>query len=412
MRTNGPTRGMTTISPPSSAEVDGAARLMEPESAAPSGKNPLAPSRRSSPVSTSLVIQLCLMLSVFCLSIFLYPGHLDSADAVQPELRHYVAKVASFLSSGEKPEIVILGSSLMLYPATLCDLQVEGKKPVDNNWYAAIFMPEYSRANYFEKLLDKQSHLNRHITNLAVASSLMSDHSLLLDSIIDAQKKPQLVICGIAPRDFIDNNQPDPDQTPVHKLVADLRPELVPTMAKPPVEGFFTDSLLRIKRAFTCLRLSANRIFCALVRRPENDYAAKMVPGVLNLPESKAKDLVLYDKVYNPVKLPRLTQQAKSLEHMLQVAQQNQIKVLLVNMPVTAENADLLPVSTLARYNRTVSDIAAKYQVTLLDLQRSPQFDAADFIDSCHLNARGGAKFYEQLAKTTAGLDNLNRPVQ
>jgi hypothetical protein len=412
MRTNGPTRGMTTISPPSSAEVDGAALLVTPQNGAQSEKNPLVSARRSSPVFTSLVIQLCLMLSVLCLSIILYPGHLDSADAVQPELRHYVSKVASFLSSGEKPEIVILGSSLMLYPATLCDLQMEGKRPVDNNWYAAIFMPEYSRASYFEKLLDKQSDLNRHITNLAVASSLMSDHSLLLDSIVNARKNPQLVICGIAPRDFIDNNQPDPTQTPVHKLLADLRPELVPAITKPSVESFVTDNLLRIKRAFTCLRLSANRIFCAFVRRPENDYAAKMIPGVLNLPESKAKDLVLYDKVYNPVKQARLTQQAASLEHMLQVAQKNQIKVLLVNMPVTVENADLLPVSTLARYNHTVSDIATKYQVTLLDLQRSPQFDSADFIDSCHLNARGGAKFYEQLAKAIAGLNFSQRPGQ
>ena len=286
---------------------------------------------------------------------------------------------------------------------------MEGKKPVDNDWYAAIFMPEYKHANYFEKLLDEQSHLNRKITNLAVASSLMSDHCLLLESIVAADKKPQLIICGIAPRDFIDNNQPDLALTPVHKLLADIRPQLVPAGAKQPLEAFFSSKSLQIRRAITCLRLSANHFFCSLANRPDNDNAAKMVPGVLNLPASKAKDLAVYNKVYNPVKEQRLAEQSAYLEKMLQTANTNHIKVLLVSMPLTADNAGLLPAPALALYNKTIRQIAAKHQVTLLDLERSPEFDSADFIDSCHLNARGGAKFYALLVKATQGISDSLR---
>jgi hypothetical protein len=360
------------------------------------------------PLQNSVVIQLCLVLCVGCLSILFYPGHLDAADAVPPELRHYVAKVATFLSSDDKPQIVILGSSLMLYPATLCDLEMEGKKPIDKDWYAAIFMPEYTHAKYLETLLESQNHLKLHITNLAVASSLMSDHNLLLDSIINAKKDPQLVICGIAPRDFTDNNQPDSALTPVHKLIADIRPQLVQAAPEQPLAAIFNSKILQLKRAASCLRQSANRIFCLLTHRPDNDNAAKMVPGVLQLPASKAKDLATYDKVYNPVKPQRFAEQSTCLQKMLQSANKNHIKVLLVNMPLTAENRALLPASALATYNQTVKDIAAKNQVALLDLQQSSVFKPDDFIDSCHLNAQGGAKFYREMVPVIAEIESKN----
>ena len=157
----------------------------------------------------SKTVQLCLILAAMGLLAVCFPGHLDSADAVQPELRHYVSKVATFLASDQKPQVVLLGSSLMLYPATLCDLEEEGRKPVDIDWYAAVFMPSYERANHFERLLKQECRANCQIENLAVASSMMSDHCLLLQAMVEAGKQPKLIICGIAPRDFGDNNQPD-----------------------------------------------------------------------------------------------------------------------------------------------------------------------------------------------------------
>jgi lysophospholipase L1-like esterase len=83
---------------------------------------------------------------------------------------------------------------------------------------------------------------------------------------------------------------------------------------------------------------------------------------------------------------------------MLQTAKVKHIDVLLVNMPLTPDNLNLLPAPTLARYNQTIKNIAAKYQAKFLDWQQAPEYDSADFIDSCHLNARGGAKFYMHLA--------------
>jgi hypothetical protein len=346
-----------------------------------------------------VVIQLCLFLCGLCLLALFFPGRLDSADAVQPELRHYVAKVASFLSSNEQPEIVILGSSLMLYPATLCDLEMEGKKPVDNNWYAAIFMPEYQYAKYFEKLLNQQCHLNYNITNLAVASSLMSDHCQLLEAIVAAGKTPKLVICGVAPRDFIDNNQPDLNLTPVHKLLSDIRPELFQSGEPKGFAVALNSKWLQVRRATSCLRSTINNCFCLLANRPTNDNASKMVKGVLHLPASKDKDLAIYNKVYNPVSEKRFQQQSVYLERLLYDARAKHIAVLLVSMPITADNANLLPPPALERYTQTVKNTAAKYRVKFLDLQRSPDFGAADFIDSCHLNATGGAKFYFQLVK-------------
>jgi hypothetical protein len=242
------------------------------------------------------------------------------------------------------------------------------------------------------------------IANLAVASSLMSDHCLLLQAIVAADKTPKLVICGIAPRDFIDNNQPDLSLTPVHKLLADIRPELIPSKVSPPLETLLNSKGIQVRRAISCLRSSLNYCFCLITKRPEDDNAAKMVPGVVHFPPSKDKDLEIYKRVYNPVNEQRFEQQSAYLERMLRVAHEKHISLLLVSMPLTQDNANLLPAPAVALYNRTIKNLAAKYQVRLLDWQQSADYDPADFIDSCHLNARGGAKFYAHLVNATCDL--------
>jgi len=351
-------------------------------------------------LSKSVAAQICVAIAALSLLAISFPGRMDSADAVQPELRHYVAKIASFLASNRKPQIVILGSSLMLYPATLCDLQMEGKRPVDLDWYAAIFMPTYSDAKYFHKLLLDQCNRSCEIVNLAVASSLMSDHCLLLEAVIAADKNPELLVCGIAPRDFLDNNQPDFRLTPVHTLLADIRPELFPSSNSHAPVSRLDRGVLQIKRAVSCLRIQANELFCQVTGRPPNDNASKMVAGELQFPPSKDKDLVVYKKVYTPVNEERFVEQKKYLERLLQDAKKLNIPVVLVSMPITPDNAHLLPPETLAKYNQTIKQAAADYHVQLLDLQQSNSYGPGDYIDSCHLNAGGGAKFYKQLVAT------------
>lgn len=361
-------------------------------------------------VLKSVAVQICLALAALSLIAIFFPGHMDSADAVQPELRHYVAKVASFLASNRKPQIVILGSSLMLYPATLCDLQMEGKKPVDLDWYAAIFMPEYMEAKFFQQQLKTQCDKTCDIVNLGVASSLMSDHCMLLEAITAANKNPQLIVCGVAPRDFLDNNQPDFRLTPVRKLLSDIRPELFTTSDSRLQESFLDRKVLQIKRAVSCLRIQANDLFCQITGRPSNDNASKMVPGVAQFPPSKEKDLVVYKKVYTPINQERFVQQSDYLERLLQDAKKQNIQVVLISMPITPDNAHLLPPETMEKYNQTIKEMATKYQAHLLDLQQSSAYDAGDFIDSCHLNASGGAKFYKQLVNTICQSGLLVQP--
>ena len=180
--------------------------------------------------------------------------------------------------------------------------------------------------------------------------------------------------------------------TPVHKLLADIRPQLFPSNQSQSPRTFFERRLLQVKRAITCLRSGIDKGFRRLTHRPANDNASKMVPGTLRLPESKAKDLAIYKKVYNPVNERRFENQSASLEKMLLTARENHIAVLLVNMPITAENAGLLPAAMLSRYNQTIKNTAAKYQANFIDLQCSPEFAGPDFIDSVPSKCPGRSK--------------------
>jgi hypothetical protein len=80
------------------------------------------------------------------------------------------------------------------------------------------------------------------------------------------------------------------------------------------------------------------------------------------------------------------------------------VKVIVLNMPLTSDNLNLMPPGSYDRYlQRVVAETAANGS-TFVDLNQDKKFVKSDFYDTAHMNSTGGKKLLE----TISTLQSLN----
>ncbi len=353
--------------------------------------------------SPALLIAASLLIGTICV-LLISPDSLDAADGVPAKYKVLVSKLSSFLTSNENPDAVIIGSSLVLMPAVRCDDRLSGKLDCYDDWYYYQHIPEYTRASYMEHLLHKAG-LPVSIKNLGVASSIMSDHAGVLETILAEGKKPGLVICGIAPRDFLDNSQQIFENTPTQLFLKEYHSsgKLWPaSFSQADLQQWYELNDHQIRKFFARVRTTCSNFVCEVTEHPANlQHTKTKETAYLESRPNLLKDLQSYQKLYNPPNYKMLEQQKGFLEKFLTLAQKNNVEVLLINMPLTRENTRALDPAVHDKYLETIATVARAHKVTLLNIgSRSPNYSVADFEDCCHLNAAGGQKLYAAVFDT------------
>jgi hypothetical protein len=74
------------------------------------------------------------------------------------------------------------------------------------------------------------------------------------------------------------------------------------------------------------------------------------------------------------------------------------VKVLVLGMPTLAQNRNLLSADFWKSYRNQISSICREYNASWLDISDSADFNATDFIDTVHVNSKGGAKLFAIMA--------------
>lgn len=348
-----------------------------------------------------------------------------------------VSKLPPCMSSHQNSEVLLLGSSLVLVPSVRCDDQFHGRKTRYDRWYYRNVIDEYVKADYFQDSLSKATNRDVKVLDLAVAASMMSDQYLILKKYLASGKKPQLIVCGIAPRDFLDNMRPDPEKTPTYSILADLTcindlldqkrsKEAICNFAL----GYFSDVYKNRSDYKTFLAGWAGRVtnhpidfYTAVSQLPkagekkpaeEADGAAmfntlKADAGVLDNSkpdygpkQNKLNDLNEYKKIYLPVNAKLFKMQMSYLDKFLSLANENEIPVVLVKMPVTSENWSILPDEIKDRYKNKVAKLATKYNAKVVEPAENLTFELNDYEDSVHMNAGGGNKVFSFVAREIA----------
>jgi hypothetical protein len=101
--------------------------------------------------------------------------------------------------------------------------------------------------------------------------------------------------------------------------------------------------------------------------------------------------------------------QMRFLDRLIALCQSHDIDIVLVNMPITKRNMDILEPSWRDRYFHDVHRLAQLHKVPLLDQCQFEAYSPDDFRDTVHLNGFGGRKFIDLLVDRLAQRPDTKR---
>ena len=96
--------------------------------------------------------------------------------------------------------------------------------------------------------------------------------------------------------------------------------------------------------------------------------------------------------------------QFRFLDRIVDTCEKENIKLVLVQMPITQENVQLLKPVVYSKYKADLARVCADNKIPLLDLCKFEQYSKNDYRDTVHLNGFGGKKFVDNLV-TAIGAD-------
>ncbi len=327
----------------------------------------------------------------------------------------------------------ILGSSLTVSALNSADA---------THYQENLDLVHYHKSRLFDEKLARKTGVAVNTFNLSTPGQMPSDALMTIKAMIKTGQKPNLVVYGIAPRDFIDSELAGPQDTEPFTYLS----RVVDIGAME--DKIFTSPLDKINRA-----LQKNLYFYKhavdLQMTGYSDYESFMERFVPAPPSSKNKPFTYWDRVKllpeykkgefhpqanmcNPDDLSKPSEyidnsieyvhrykkpnpvafetQMFFLNQLSEFTAKNGITLVVVNMPITLDNLKLLKQEHYDKYMDRVRQFAsASANTEFYDMNNHDVFTKPDFHDGVHMNARGGIKFIDLLTDRLAASGTLNR---
>jgi hypothetical protein len=337
--------------------------------------------------------------------------------------------VKDFEKSGA-PDIVLLGSSLMMSPLHGGDAVMSGR-PQN--------VTSHHRSSLLESELEKRFGRRYSTFAFALGGEMVSDAYVISDSLLTGKKKPKVIVYGIAPRDFMDHALPSAASTEIFKYmkrIGDLS-AIDSEAYNSPVEraeNYLSKISFAYKHRADFLYLQsrwAKALFRqmgykemevvnsplhvrkqAFTELPEDNGPTSLFVDPPELPQEEyVANLDEYRFRYRKINQKQFDSQTNFLRRLLGLARKENIALVLVNMPLTEDNIKLMPGSFYSDYLAKVKSLSAENGAIVIDLNRPDLFPQKYFSDSVHLNRRGGAHFMAVLAEALKNNSEASRVI-
>lgn len=333
--------------------------------------------------------------------------------------------------SQEKHSVALLGSSLIVSAVAGCDANYLNRK---------LEMTEYHRAAYLDHVLAGGDGTAFNTFDLAIPGQIPSDAYMMLRTMMSIVAPPKVVIYGVAPRDFLDNTLHSPlDTEPCHYLsrLVDYK-EIEPGLYNDPLSKFnrFIDQNVYFYHNSTDLQMTAigalNNAIDFAVPKPRaakefrywdrrallpSYHAGEMYPSAMVASPVDRKFCAThitdnqtdYVDRYKHARPDVFDTQLYFLQQLAKFCHRNGTELVLVNMPLTLKNVQILTMPRYDDYRKQMQTFANNNGLVMLDLADFNKYPPEDFQDTVHLNAFGAKKFFDSLAAalhanpTTAG---------
>ena len=296
------------------------------------------------------------------------------------------ALINAYQNAKHKPDIVILGSSLMRLPFYLCD--------IEHSYYAPE--PEdYCWNHILQNILNNEGRNRDVVFDFAIDGSMVSDVFLIRKKFLSGANAPRWIVYGIAPRDLLDNLLSKETRTPLFDRLFDLKDiwlsKSVFNMSLQEKLDLTLEKLCIIYGIRSNIQQSTINLFHDISENGFSRGQNKKITDTSTMQEEASnKNLRVYEKRYKTFQFEKFDRQKLFLKALCEGSTKNGTRVLLVNMPLTQDIVKLIPAEASSAYNSTLTETAKLPDVFLLDLQNSKKFSRDCFGDLVHLNGKGG----------------------
>lgn len=380
--------------------------------------------------SSPVVLIATLLIGVDAIATGLVPSILPEWYQMQfPNPDRHCSKAIKYLSRNDnEPSVVLMGSSLMRTAAEVSDMSI------NKELREARFANDYDKATFFENQLRKALGINVNVLNMALRGCMASDYQLIFQRAVELGKRPNFVIVATAPAEFMSNDQPLVDNTYVHQSLLKYKfPQGKPfyeAAAQSVERAMAPHDLDAVEKFFGYMRLHGAAYLSDVTGHPTDlfraaaykDNKVQMLPTAyasktrLDMEDAVSDtvkknnplaDLPHYKMRYYPPNVKLYNQHEHNFGEMIRLAHENDIPLVVINMPITAPNRDLVDPTLRNRYYNFLKETTEKYHVAYMDMDDHNMFSLTDFEDCSHLNGRGAKKFFTALAQNLVKETNL-----
>lgn len=336
-----------------------------------------------------------------------------------------------FLDQKPAPDVVLLSSSLMMNPMWLHEAN-HLNKDID-------IVTNHRSVALDDELKASIPGSDAQCFNFALPGAVVSDAYIVMKSLLHGDRKPSVVVLGLWPRDLVDNRfccaaasdhwgylQRFCDSSDVAELAM---PELWQRIYYGTAPFFYVETRkhdMQILLSQTSKRLFGNYLGplaqpCKVDSKPLSVvwaiYNSEVLEGV-NIAKPKehtpyiAATASEFAKRVKRPNEPVLKNQLAWLDLCLKYCNENNIRPVLLNLPVTDAAIKMFPAGVYDRCITSMKDKAKEHGATFVDLQASGKYEFSDFGDVVHMNEFGGKKLVKSLAAIIADNQDLRVAVQ
>jgi hypothetical protein len=313
--------------------------------------------------------------------------------------------------------VAVMGSSLMVSAVAGCDANYLNK-PLDlTNYHGVSYLDDKLKENFGGKF---------RCFNLAAPGQMPSDAYLTLKSMAATSNRPDVVIYGVAPRDFFDSTLSGPcDTEPFRYLTRIVNIDDI-------VNGSFRSMWSKLdwyvqKTVFMddhsldfrlAIADGAQYVIDKFVPAPYSNHPftwwdrtrvipqynpMEIHPGAVVSGPLTEKEITFTDNTteyrqrYRKPDAHTFHMQLYFLRKLAEYCHRERIELVVVNMPITELNQSILPPGAYSNYLDALRKFAWNQNIVFYNLADFSKYKIKDFHDSVHLNAFGARKLFDNL---------------
>ncbi len=326
--------------------------------------------------------------------------------------------------SGDEHNVALLGSSLMVSAVNNADAMYL-QKPLN--------LANYHNAVFLDKLLVNKFGGQFKTYNLAAPGQMPSDAYMSLHAMLKTHQRPDVVVYGVAPRDFYDSSMASPVDTEPYKFLHRLvnLDDSWNKLFKSPFDKlnfilerdcFLYGNALDISM-IVCEKWdqTLNKFFPAPTGKNMFTYwdRVKLLPAykageihplaVVCHPQKPGEPAEFVDNTpeykerYRDPDIKNYKIQHYFLLKLVELCKRERIELVVVNMPITLDNIRVLGSYRYMGYVNALRQMSKDHKVPAFDLNDFALYSKSDYHDGVHLNAYGAKKLFKQLTGIMGG---------